>query len=273
MSADERKEQIREHDYTNQTIEEQTGTPLNTGQKLFSVADSSTRKNIIREEQAAYDLHPSFPSPGQVGPYRLKDYLALPDEPRVELIDGCFYDMAAPHGLHQAVCGFLYARLLDFVTRNRGKCYPFISPFDVQLDADDKTVVQPDVFVICDRDKFQNGRIFGAPDLVIEVLSPSTRRKDMFLKLMKYQNAGVREYWIVDIKKQVIIQYDLQEEYSISVYGFEAEIPVLIWDGKCRINLREMTDSISFMLERHKTGHETGHETGDGSLPHSVKLD
>ena len=279
MTIEEMKQRKRELGYTNQTISERTGIPLSTVQKIFSGVTFSPREAtiralegllikpsdpgthqpssrkppspmIIRDEQAAYDQHPSLHQYGQIGPYRLEDYHALPDEQRVELIDGYFYDMASPTGLHQAVCGFLCSRLLDFVTRNKGNCYPFIAPLDVQLDADDKTVVQPDVLVLCDRDKLRNGRIFGAPDLIIEVLSPSTRRKDLFLKLPKYHVAGVREYWMVDTKKRVIIQYDLQDEYAISIYGFDAEIPVLIWDGRCRINLREMTDSISFLLDR-----------------------
>ena len=71
---------------------------------------------------------------------------------------------------------------------------PFVSPVDVQLDEDDRTVVQPDVLIVCDRSKFQNGRVFGAPDFVVEVLSPSTSKKDSRLKLYKYGEAGVREY-------------------------------------------------------------------------------
>ena len=76
-----------------------------------------------------------------------------------------------------------------------------MSPIDVRLDEDDQTAVQQDVLIVCDRNKFQNGRVFGAPDFLVEVLSPSTRKKNMYLKLFKYMNAGIREYWIVDPEK------------------------------------------------------------------------
>ena len=120
---------------------------------------------------------------------------------------------------------------------------------DVQLDCDDKTVVQPDVMVICDRNKYKNGRVFGAPDLIIEVLSPSTRRRDMQLKYSKYANAGVREYWIVDPVKKVVVQYDLEHLEPPAIYGFTASVPVLIWGGECRIDLQEMSDAIEFLWE------------------------
>jgi Uma2 family endonuclease len=132
---------------------------------------------------------------------------------------------------------------------NKGPCFPFISPVDVQLDCDDKTVVQPDVLVVCDRTKYKNGRVFGAPDLVIEVLSPSTRRKDMQLKMYKYAGAGVREYWMVDPGKKLVVQYDLEHLGIPAIYNFQSAIPVLIWDGACRIDLGEMDETIGFLWE------------------------
>ena len=143
----------------------------------------------------------------------------------------------------------MYKKFLDFVMENKGPCFPFISPVDVQLDCDDKTVVQPDVLVVCDRSKYKNGRVFGAPDLVIEVLSPSTRRKDMQLKMYKYSEAGVREYWMVDPEKKVVVQYDLEHLEIPTIYNFQSEVPVLIWDGACRIDLREMVETIGFLWE------------------------
>ena len=126
---------------------------------------------------------------------------------------------------------------------------PFMSPVDVQLDCDEKTVVQPDVLIVCDRAKFQNGRVFGAPDFVAEVLSPSTRKKDMSLKVYKYMNAGVREYWIIDPEKKAVIVYDLEHEAIPVIYGFDAEIPVLVWDGKCRISFPLMMKAMGFLYE------------------------
>lgn len=184
------------------------------------------------------------------GGYTLAEYLSLPDDLRVELIDGVFYDMPAPTTIHQGIAGFLHKKLLDHVLEHKGPCYPFISPVDVQLDCDEKTVVQPDVLIVCDRDKYQNGRVFGAPDLIVEVLSPSTRKKDLNLKHFKYAEAGVRELWFVDPVRKAVVQYNLEHLEVPALYGFDSVIPVLIWDSACRIDLKEMADAISFLWDK-----------------------
>ncbi len=111
------------------------------------------------------------------GEYTLEDYLALPDDQRVELIDGVIYAMAAPNYIHQAFGDSLQAVFNDYIRKKHGSCRAF-TPVDVQPDCDDKTIVQPDVLIVCDRSRFQKGRIYGAPDLVVEVLSPSTSKRD-----------------------------------------------------------------------------------------------
>ena len=121
---------------------------------------------------------------------------------------------------------------------------PFIAPVDVQLDQDDRTVVQPDVLIVCDRSLYRNGRIFGAPDLLVEILSPATRRKDLQLKLYKYANAGVREYWIIDPGLRRVIVYDFQHEDLIRLYTFRDQIPVGISEGNCVIDFAGIDDYI-----------------------------
>ena len=276
MTIEEMRQRKRELGYTNQMIAERSGIPLSTVQKVFAGATSSPRRDTIEalervlekgktsvygdpittdhmvsETSAAYNAHAEDrnASDAEDRLYTLEDYLSLPDDQRVELIDGVFYDMAAPTTIHQSIAGFLHKEFLDFVMANKGPCFPFISPVDVQLDCDDKTVVQPDVLVVCDRTKYKNGRVFGAPDLVIEVLSPSTRRKDMQLKMYKYAGAGVREYWMVDPEKKLVVQYDLEHLGIPAVYNFQSLIPVLIWDSACRIDLGEMDETIGFLWE------------------------
>ena len=125
-----------------------------------------------------------------------------------------------------------------------------MSPISVQLDKDDKTMVQPDVIIVCDRDKFQEKVVYGAPDFVVEVLSPSTRRKDKTIKLTKYIEAGVREYWMVDPKKRCVVVYALQEDeedYDIAVYTFDDEVPVALFQGECKVDFKEICDYISFL--------------------------
>ena len=281
MTIEEMKNRKRELGYTNKTIAEKSGLPLSTVQKIFSGATISPREATIRalekvlrpseSQRPALSYHDLFSAPPGVagvrepgsnygakdksetgnksGPYTLEDYLALPDDQRVELIDGVFYDMAAPNYLHQSIAGYIHKVFLDYVFAHRGPCYPFISPVDVQLNSDDQTVVQPDVMIVCDRDKYKNGRIFGAPDMVVEVLSPSTRKKDMQLKMYKYADAGVREYWMVDPQKKLVIQYDLENLDFPSIFGFEDQVPVLVWEGLCKVNFKEMMENMEFLFE------------------------
>ena len=195
---------------------------------------------LVREAQAAYRVK-------RQGEYTLEDYYALPDDQRVELIDGVIYDMSSPLSVHQLLTGKIHFQLLQYVEKNGGSCMPMISPMDVQLDMDNRTMVEPDVLVVCDRSKVKRRCIYGAPDFVVEVLSESTKKKDMFLKLNKYQNAGVREYWMVDPKSKRVIVYELEKEEGPVIYGFDAKIPVGIYDGKCVIDFEEIYQSIEFL--------------------------
>ena len=135
---------------------------------------------------------------------------------------------------------------------NFGHAYPIgIIPIglECELDCDNKTMVQPDVYVVCDKSKIVNGRLFGAPDFIVEVLSPSTAKKDTGIKSAKYAAAGVREYWIVDARKERIVVYILNEEgyYDISLYTVHDEIPVFIFNNKCVIDFQEIWDYLEFM--------------------------
>ncbi len=105
-------------------------------------------------------------------------------------------------------------------------------------DSDDRTVVQPDVFILCDLSKLINGWVYGTPDFVLEVLSPSTRKKDMYLKLAKYEHAGVREYWMIDLKIERVLVYFFEDDLKCPViYGFQDKIPVNIYNGELEIDL------------------------------------
>jgi len=131
--------------------------------------------------------------------YTYTDYLEWDDDERLELIDGAVYMMSpAPTQAHQEIIGGLYRQFADFLD---GKpCKIFIAPFDVRLNVKDRddTVLQPDLLVVCDKSKLDGKSCLGAPDLVVEIISPSTARRDRLTKFIKYQKAGVREYWIVD---------------------------------------------------------------------------
>ncbi|MCD7745019.1 MAG: Uma2 family endonuclease [Lachnospiraceae bacterium] len=199
------------------------------------------------------------------GEYTLEDYYALPDDRRTELIDGYFYDMAAPYTTHQ-IAGFeISVQLANFIKSRKGLCRVLNAPVDVQLDCDDRTMVQPDVLVVCDRDKIKKRCVYGAPDFVIEILSDATARKDLTVKLWKYMSAGVREYWIVDLRQEKVIVYDRTEEdgmlknkadenragnnWHISIYGMDQPVPVRIFGGECQIRFDEICEEVRPILE------------------------
>ena len=142
------------------------------------------------------------------GEYTISDYYAIPEDVRAELIDGVIYDMAPPLSVHQLLSAKIHGYLARYIEKKGGSCIPFFAPIGVQLDKDDKTIVEPDILIVCDRNQITRRGIYGAPDFVIEILSESTKKKDSYLKLMKYQNAGVREYWLVDPEKKKVIVYD-----------------------------------------------------------------
>lgn len=182
--------------------------------------------------------------------YDINDYLAIPDGIRVELIDGVIYDMATPSNIHQVLIVQIVSRLNAFIEKNNGNCVPFVAPSDVQLSKEDKkTIVQPDVFVVCDRDIAKKRFFESAPDLVIEVLSPSTKNLDSGKKLRKYKETGVREYWLVDpIQKRVTV-HDFENTDIPKTYGFDSKVPVGIFDSQCEMDFAEIYRQIEFMYE------------------------
>ena len=173
--------------------------------------------------------------------YTYSDYAKWDDGARYELIDGIAYMMSpSPNRFHQEIIGNLYLQFAQFLV---GKpCKVFLSPFDVRLNAaeEDDTVVQPDLLVICDKSKLTDEGSVGAPDLVIEVLSPSTARNDKSIKFKKYQRYGVREYWIVDPASNTVHAYTLTDgKYVVNVYDDNDVAPVHILDG-CFIDLAKV---------------------------------
>ena len=172
------------------------------------------------------------------GEFTVEDYLALPDDERYELIDGVLYAMASPTSNHQEIAGYLYYQLMSCVEQHDVPCRPYIAPLDVQLDKDNRTILQPDVILNCDPEKNIGPRLFGAPDFVAEVLSPSSSNRDLIIKLNKYFHAGVREYWILDPKKRTVTVYIFGKETEPVVYTFEDDIPVGISNGLCTISMK-----------------------------------
>ncbi|GHV72004.1 hypothetical protein AGMMS49928_26830 [Spirochaetia bacterium] len=154
--------------------------------------------------------------------YTYADYLDWDEDFRAEIIDGVVYEMAPPITIHQRLVGRLYIKLANFL---EGKtCETFVAPFGVRLfpkkDRSDTTVVEPDIIVVCDPGKIDEQGCNGAPDLVIEILSPSTARKDRLIKFNAYRDAKVREFWIVSPEEKGIETYIFDEgRYFAQTYG------------------------------------------------------
>ena len=146
------------------------------------------------------------------------------------------YDMAPPSAAHQRILIALSTAIYNYIDNNNGSCSVYIAPFAVFLNEDDKNYVEPDISVICNPDKLDDKGCNGAPDWVIEIVSPSSQRMDYMIKLFKYRTAGVREYWIVDSLKNRITVYNFEED-TMQEYTFSEDIPAGIYQGKLTINL------------------------------------
>lgn len=162
--------------------------------------------------------------------YTIDDINALPEGERAELIDGQIYYMSPPSWNHQRISRKLHQAIANYIDSNNGKCETLAAPFAVFLNEDDETYVEPDISVICDLSKLDEKGCHGAPDWIIEIVSPSSKPRDYMTKLFKYRSAGVREYWIVDPDKQMVSVYAF-EKNTVEQYSFGEEIPVGIYQG------------------------------------------
>ena len=283
MTTEELKNKKTTLGLTNEIIAASAGIPLSTVQKIMSGATKAPRKStlvaietvlsaeerrrknitgigtagnksctyedlpetygMVKEPSAGYNFSPSEKK--KDGEYTLDDYYALPDERRVELIDGVFYDMSAPAVIHQKILGELFILFRECMDAHEGECEVYLSPCDVRLDCDNKTMVQPDLLMICGPYDLGAKCFEGAPDLALEILSPSTRSKDMLLKLYKYQNAGVKEYWIVDPDRETVMVYDFRDDsYYPEIYDFDSVIPIHISNGQCSIDFSRVNRAL-----------------------------
>ncbi len=162
------------------------------------------------------------------------DYSAWPDDPRYELIDGIAYAMTGPMRVHQETVGALFRQIADAL--DGSSCRPYVALLDVRLPkavaADDQidTVVQPDILVVCDAAKLDERGCLGAPDWVIEVLSPHTAGHDQILKRELYERHGVREYWLIHPTDRVVTVYLLENgRYGRpDIYTFDSVVEARI---------------------------------------------
>lgn len=162
--------------------------------------------------------------------YTIKDIYALPEGQRAELIDGQMYMMAPPNRIHQRLSHLLDWTIENYIRDKIGDCEVYPAPFSVFLNEDDQNYVDPDISVICDKNKLIEKGCSGAPDWIIEITSPSNPQNDYGIKLFKYRTAGVREYWIVNPQKKTVTVYDFETEKKSNQYNFEDDVPVCIYE-------------------------------------------
>lgn len=172
--------------------------------------------------------------------YTYADYTKYPEGARIELIEGNIYDMSpAPSRMHQELITELVTIFNNYIKSNNGPCKVYPSPFDVFLTDDDniencKNIVQPDISVICDKNKLNDKGCTGAPDLIIEIVSPFNPSNDYIRKLNLYDHYKVKEYWIINPMKKSILIYRLDDTMHYAApetYSFSDTIKVGIYDN------------------------------------------
>ena len=162
--------------------------------------------------------------------YTIEDIYALPEGKRAELIDGQIYDMAPPNRIHQRIVSQLTKIIGQYIDGKNGTCEVYPAPFAVFLNKDSKNYVEPDISVICEKNKLDDQGCNGAPDWIIEVTSPSDPQRDYGIKLFRYRTAGVREYWIVNPQKHTVMVYDFEKGERSNQYNFCDDVPACIFE-------------------------------------------
>ena len=167
-------------------------------------------------------------------PNTIEDIYALPDGTRAELIDGKLYYIPTPTRTHQKITGEMYLAAAAYIKAYHRECEVYIAPFGVYLNGDDSIYVEPDLSIICDTSRLSERGCVGAPDWIIEVVSAPSRKTDYAVKMNKYRQSGVKEYWIVDPSLRTVLTYvfdDNRDVEDADLYPFEAEIACSVFEG------------------------------------------
>jgi len=173
--------------------------------------------------------------------YTYADYITWIDDVRRELFDGFMKLMTAPRPIHAKISTNISGNLWSILKKKKGKCEVYSAPFDVRLPKNGETendkiytVVQPDICIICDLSKIDEAGCCGAPDMIVEILSPSTAKRDMYDKFILYEKAGVNEYWVVHPTDKTIHVFKLQDNGKYddgTIYERTGKVPLSVFDG------------------------------------------
>lgn len=171
--------------------------------------------------------------------YTVADIEALPEGERAELIDGEMFRMDAPMTVHQRLLMELAFEIKLYIRNKKGKCEVLPAPYGVYIKKDRRNFVEPDISVICDKEKIDAKGCQGAPDWIIEIVSPSSAKMDYERKVTLYRESGVREYWIVDAERETVTVFDFEHEKEAVRYAFTERIRAGIFDD-LYLHLSEM---------------------------------
>ncbi len=251
LTLEEMRARKRILGYTNLILSQKSGVPLGTVQKIMAGVTKSPRQNTLRalsdalrdENQPVCDYASESPAHLEVrealsdylphkDSYTIDDIESLPEYVRAELIDGQIYYMSVPSRTHQRIVGELHLIVANYIRAHNGDCEVYIPPFGVYLFPDNSALVEPDLTIVCDPEKLDEKGCHGAPDWIVEVVSPSSKKRDHVIKLNKYREAGVREYWIVFPEKRVVLVYQFaqdEKEEDVTIYSFDDDIPCGIY--------------------------------------------
>ncbi|MBR0085770.1 MAG: Uma2 family endonuclease [Lachnospiraceae bacterium] len=275
MTIEEMRRLKRERGLSISDISEYAGVPLGTLNKIFSGQTESPRRDTIRalekffsEDMPVYgkvntdyyETKGELPSENMVcetavsygapvrkqGEYTVDDIEMLDEYPLAELIDGVLYDLATPTLNHQRIAMLLYRQSMDFIDSRGGACEAFATAVGVHLEDFKKNYLIPDFFIVCDDEKKKEDGIYGAPDFVVEIISPSSDKKDTVIKRRKYMESGIREYWAIDLKRESVYVY-LKDDPVGRIHPLEGKLGVNIYGGELEIDL----DAISAILKKY----------------------
>lgn len=235
---------------TNQEIADLSGIPFSTINKIFSGATKNPRYStllaieevILSKSRIPFTYNENSYQPMmvqesaspymyKVRKYQMEDIEKLEEGVRAELIKDSLYMLASPSRIHQFILSKIMFQIMSHIDKNHEKCHVYPAPFDVKLFCKDTTVVQPDISVICDTDKLTDSGCSGAPEWIIEIISESNFKHDYVTKMMLYQTAGVKEYWIVDPKETLVYVYDFENTKNSKTYSFDETITCITLEG------------------------------------------
>lgn len=251
----------KESNMTNAEIAELSGIPFSTVNKIFSGATPNPRYGTLLAIEQVLSAKQKLPliydetrqEPCLVREaassycytarrYTHQDIDALSEGTHAELIGGKLYLLAAPTRIHQFLVGELLFTIKSHIRSNKGGFHVYTSPFAVRLFADDSTYVEPDIAVICNKNKLTEQGCNGAPDIAIEVVSPGNANHDYVTKLAKYQQAGVREYWIINPETSKTLVMNFENPANTGEYDFEENITSGVLEG-LEICIKELLEN------------------------------